>query len=327
MKHVAYLIFLTSFLFLNGCSVNSHQQYFEAHEKAFKEITHFREHHIQRGKFQIYAREFGKKSQMPTLIMMHGFPDSMHLYDWLVPELLNKRHIIVFDFLGWGDSDKPKKHRYNFSSLEQDLDFVIDYFKLNDAVLVVHDASGPTGIDWALKHPEKTAGLVLLNTFYSPMPSLKIPEEIKLFSTPGIRRIVSVWATRISDALWIKRYNEQMSHFISKEEKREPFLKILGHQSFAIRNAFYGLNEDLQKTVNESADNVSKLKNFKKPVLIIFGNDDPYLNSGVAKYFHQYFANSKLVLVKKAGHFVQVDNPQRVAKLLQSFPLDTKEVQ
>ncbi|MCG8489718.1 MAG: alpha/beta fold hydrolase [Chromatiales bacterium] len=62
---------------------------------------------------------------------MHGFPDSMHLYDRLVPLLVESRHIITFDFLGWGDSDKPEQHRYDVASLRRDLEAVIDHFSLN----------------------------------------------------------------------------------------------------------------------------------------------------------------------------------------------------
>jgi pimeloyl-ACP methyl ester carboxylesterase len=54
--------------------------------------------------------------------------------------------------------------------------------------VVVHDAAGPPGIDWALEHPDRVAGLVLLNTYYCHMPGLRSPEAIWLFSTPLIRK-------------------------------------------------------------------------------------------------------------------------------------------
>jgi pimeloyl-ACP methyl ester carboxylesterase len=47
--------------------------------------------------------------------------------------------------------------------------------------VVVHDAAGPPGIDWALEHPDRVAGLVLLNTYYCHMPGLRSPEAIWLF--------------------------------------------------------------------------------------------------------------------------------------------------
>lgn len=312
--------FTVSALFLQACSTVDHSAYFEAYEKSYSEKVGYITHQIRREGFNIHVREYGDKNDKPTMLMMHGFPDSMHLYDWLVPSLAKDRHIITFDFIGWGDSDKPADHRYDVASLRHDLEAVIAQFGLKQIVLVVHDASGQPGIDWALDNPEKTAGLVLLNTFYGPMPTLKAPEAIELFSTPGIRRELAVWATRHFDSLWIKRYNEQMAKFISTEALREPFQKLLGHQSLQMRPAFYGLNRVLRDEVEKRRNKVVQLKGFKPPVRIVFGNDDPYLNAGVAKDFHRLFPNSELFLVENAGHFVQIDKPERVASLLRKFP-------
>lgn len=311
-------------LLLIGCANTDHKAYFEAHDQAFMEKTRFKEHFVQRGEFSLYAREHGTRSDQPTLIMMHGFPDSMHLYDWLIPEFNNSRHIITFDFLGWGNSDKPSNHDYDFASLKQDLDTIVRYFKLKQVVLVMHDASGPPAIDWAIENPDRTAGLVLLNTFYSPMPTLKRPEAIELFSTPGTYREISKWVTSNFDSFWLYRYNLQMSKFISSKTRLKEFQRVLGHQSLHIRPAFYALNHVLVDEVQNRKTREPLLKELTTPVCIIFGNDDPYLNSGVAETFHQLFINSELNLIKNAGHFVQVDKPHEVAKLLVAFPHDIK---
>lgn len=317
--NILFVYFLIIWL-IQGCSTPDHSQFFNEYEASFSNRTNYITHHIQRDTYKIHAREFAKGNSLPTIIMMHGFPDNMHLYDWLVPELMNDRHIITFDFLGWGESDKPDNHLYDFSSLRRDLEAVIDYFKLNTVVLVVHDASGVPGIDWAMDNPNKMAGLVLLNTFYSPMPTLIPPEAIELFSTPGIRRQLSIWATSLSDSIWLQRYNEQMSKFISTEELIEPLQKIVGYQSLPMRNAFYGLNHVLREEVESRKAKISDLKKFKPPVRIIFGNDDPYLNSGVAREFHSLLPDSDLFLVENGGHFVQVDKPKEVAELIRTFP-------
>src|SRR5215218_5649190 len=65
----------------------------------------YNEHWVLRGTHRIYVREY--PGEGPTLVLMHGFPDNLHLYDRLVPHLAG-RGVVVFDFLGWGGSDKPK---------------------------------------------------------------------------------------------------------------------------------------------------------------------------------------------------------------------------
>src|SRR4051812_6560370 len=103
---------------------------------------------------------------------MHGFPDNLHLYDRLVPCLSPPRRVVRLDFLGWGSSDKPSGYPYTTDNQVGDLDAVITQLGLGQVVLVAHDASGPPAIDWALVHPERVAGLVLLNTYYCEMPTL-----------------------------------------------------------------------------------------------------------------------------------------------------------
>jgi len=319
-----YLLFLTVPLFSLGCSTVDHKEYFETYEQEFKAKTNFNTHSVKRDEFFIHAKEFGKPNQHPSIIMMHGFPDSTHLYDRLVPELMSDRHIITFDFIGWGESAKPNNHQYNVASMRRDIETVITHFNLETVVFVLHDASGPPGIDWALDNQDKIAALVLLNTYYSPMPTLVAPEAIALFSTPGIRRDISVIATRYSDSLWLSRYKAQIAKFISTEELREHFQKILGYQSLEIKTAFHGLNHVLLKEVEKRKDNIPLLKQFKPPVRIIFGKDDPYLNTGVAQEFHKLFSNSELFLVENGGHFVQIDRPKQVAELIQKFPTANK---
>jgi len=50
---------------------------------------------------------------------MHGFPDNLHLYDRLVPPLGGRR-LVLFDFLGWGRSDKPADYGYTFEDQKSD---------------------------------------------------------------------------------------------------------------------------------------------------------------------------------------------------------------
>jgi len=319
-RQLAAMLLLCTFPLIQACSTADDRAYVRSYEDAYRKRVKYTSHLVRRDGFHIYAREYGMKGRRPTIVMMHGFPDSMHLYDRLVPLLAIGRHVITFDFLGWGDSDKPADHNYDVASLRRDLEAVIEHFGLKRVVPVVHDASGQPGIDWALDNPDQTAGLVLLNTYYGPAPTLKPPEAIARFSTPGIRRDLSVWATRHFDSLWMRGYKEQIAKFISTRELREPFQKLLGYQSLQIRPAFYGLNRVLREELRKRRQKMQQLQSFQPPVRIIFGNDDPYLNAGVARNLNRLFPHSELFLVKGAGHFVQIDKPAVLAELMCGFP-------
>jgi pimeloyl-ACP methyl ester carboxylesterase len=160
---------------------------FGAVEMLRNEKMNFIEQFVQRDRHRIYAREYA--GEEPAIVLMHGFPDNLHLYDRLIPYLSPPRREVTFDFLVWGSSDKPLSYPYTAKNQEADLDTVVKQLKLGQVVLLAHDASGPPAIDWALNHPDQVAALVLLNTYNCEMPTLKAPEAIWLFYTPFIRNV------------------------------------------------------------------------------------------------------------------------------------------
>jgi pimeloyl-ACP methyl ester carboxylesterase len=73
------------------------------------------EHHIPRDGYKLFAQEY--EGSGPTLVLLHGFPDNRHICDRLIPShVVAGRRVVAFDFLGFGDSDKPAIYKY---SLEQ----------------------------------------------------------------------------------------------------------------------------------------------------------------------------------------------------------------
>jgi pimeloyl-ACP methyl ester carboxylesterase len=65
---------------------------------------------VSRGPYQLHA-EVIPGTGVPV-VLMHGFPDNTHLYDRLLPDLAGHRPVVLFDFLGWGQSDKPAGYPY-----------------------------------------------------------------------------------------------------------------------------------------------------------------------------------------------------------------------
>lgn len=281
----------------------------------------FTEHFVPRDGHRIYAREYA--GEEPAILLMHGFPDNLHLYDRLVPHLSPSRRVVVFDFLGWGASDKPAGYPYSARNQTGDLAAVIRHLKLGQVVVVAHDASGPPTIDWAIGHADQVAALVLLNTYYSAMPTLRPPEAIFLFSTPLIRSVARPLSTMFNNLIFRRMYRWQVGRFFRDAAIRNQFVPLLYQQFDATpstRPAFFRLNEDLLGAIRAGTKTAPHLKEFKPPVRIIFGAADPYLSQGVAQKFHELFPESDLFLLPTARHFVQMDEPEEVARLILSTP-------
>jgi haloalkane dehalogenase len=307
-----------SVLAISGCASTApdSQPLYDAHLAQFKAAQPFTEHTLARKDgHRINAREFNaaQKGQGPTLVLMHGFPDNQHLYDLLIPKLAAQFHVVSFDFLGWGVSEKPMPFVYDVASQRADLETVVQQMGLGQVVLVLHDLSGQSGIDWALDNQAQTAALVLLNTYYSPMPSLVAPEAIEFYATPSLFRDIAVWGSNKAGARFQGGVGSQLGRFFSNAAVRDAFIPIITHGSSNIRPAFFSSTSVLWQELEARRAQVPRLRQFKPGVHIIFGADDPYLNTGVAKEFQSLFSNSSLDLIGQAGHYVQLDDAQAVA--------------
>jgi haloalkane dehalogenase len=270
---------------------------------------------VPRGPYELYTEVMPGKGA--PVVLMHGFPDSTHLYDRLVPHLAG-RPVVRFDFLGWGRSDKPQGYPYTAANQAGDLAAVVAavdaQLGTGQLVLVAHDASGPPAIDWALANPGRVAALVLLNTYYHWIPSLRRPSAIALYSTPVIRAAARALVRRRPD-LDRRLYAWQVGGFIRDPEVRAQLVPQLYEQFLPARPAFWRLNNDLLTTVLTRRRRIPQLRRFTPPVRVIFGARDRYLNPRVARNFARLFPNSELHLLDRAGHYVQVDQPLQVASL------------
>ncbi len=278
-----------------------------------------REHLVSHQGFNIYVRHYAGTG--PTFVLMHGFPDNLHIYDRLIPALRGHQ-VITFDFLGWGASDKPVDHAYTSQQQEVELHAVLTALQIEQVVPVAHDASGPVAINWALDHPERVSALVLLNTYYGYTPTLRFPEWVSLFADPAYAALARAITKDLTVAEWLFRWQgRQFTH--GSAGVPEGFLQMIWPQFAATPGTFpavLGLTSNLHATLQTNTQRMPDLKRFERPVRIIFGAEDPYLNTGVAQSLHEALPTSNLLLLPEKGHWPQLDGASAVAQALLSLP-------
>jgi haloalkane dehalogenase len=106
----------------------------------------------------------------PPLVLLHGNPTWSYLWRKVIPILTPKRRIIAPDLIGHGRSDRPDID-YRLTDHIRYIDGLLDAMQLDRIVLVVHDWGGSVGLDWARRHPDRVAGLVLTETRLRTYPS------------------------------------------------------------------------------------------------------------------------------------------------------------
>ena len=283
-------------------------------------VTRFAIAPVERGPPRIHALE--QPGDEPAVVLMHGYPDNHHLYDRLVP-LLPDRRVVVFDFLGWGESDKPTDHDYTFENQAGDLDAVIQGLGLDRVVLVPHDASGPAAINWALDHPDRVAAIVALNTFYGDIAEAppNPPEAIRLFSDPHFARLTAHFAASPEQFRWL--YEFQVGGFIQDPEVRQQFVPLLFRQfedQPSSIGPFLQLNADLIPAVLAATQRAHELASFPAPVRVAFGEDDAYLTPAYGERLAALCAHGDATPITGAAHFPQLDAPADVARAILDAP-------
>src|SRR5689334_16149227 len=103
--------------------------------------------HATIGGHKVFYREAGPQNG-DTLVLLHGFPSSSHMFRELIPLLEDRFHIIAPDYLGFGYSDKPSDVRfaYTFESLTSIIEkLLFDEFRLSRFSIYVQDYGAPVG--------------------------------------------------------------------------------------------------------------------------------------------------------------------------------------
>ena len=141
----------------------------------------------------------------PPIVLMHGFPDDHRIYDKLLP-LLSPRRAVVFDWLGYGRSDRSGAAGFALEEHGSELAAVLDELGITRAVLVGHDASGPDAVAFAVAHPQRVAHLVLLNTMFGHQPTLQLPEMIRLLADPALTPLADAMVNDDGQRLWLLQH-------------------------------------------------------------------------------------------------------------------------
>jgi haloalkane dehalogenase len=281
-------------------------------------VPSFIEHYIPREQGRVYAREY--KGANPAFVLMHGFPDNLHIWDDLVPHLVAAgRRVVTFDFLGFGASDKPANAKYSFKQQLGDLEAVVDNLGLGKIVPVAHDSSGIASLNYALAHPDRVESVIMLNSAYAEDSTVLWPEMITLFATPSMNALAMAIAQSPEQFGWLLTWQQKKFRDSLPESQKPHFDNFLGPliaQNFIAQPssgpAFIQMAAEFNDALVQNAKRIPELKALDIPVKLIWGQYDPYIAVAVAQQRQSQLKNASFTVVP-AGHWLQIDETKLVA--------------
>jgi pimeloyl-ACP methyl ester carboxylesterase len=276
-------------------------------------------HHVDvRGRKTFY-REAGSGNS-PTIVLLHGFPSSSHMFRDLIPQLADKLHVIAPDYLGFGYSDAPtaQEFEYTFDNLAAHVeDLLFKNLGLKQFSIYVQDYGAPIGYRIASKHPHAIQAIVVQNGNAYKEGIGGAFDPMKPF-----------WANRNSDtekpvrALLTKEMTLfQYTHGVTDPTGISPDAYTMD-QFFLDRPGNATIQLDLLYNYQSNIalyDRWHEYFHNRQPrMLILWGKNDPFFTVQGAKAYQRDIPNAELHLID-TGHFALEDFSSFIAERMRKF--------
>ena len=113
---------------------------------------------------EIFYREAGPQGA-PTVLLLHGFPSSSHMFRNLIPVLADKYHVVAPDFPGYGESSAPPVNDfdYSFERLATATEKFIEMLRFSSYALYLSDIGASVGFRLAVMHRERVTAIIVQN--------------------------------------------------------------------------------------------------------------------------------------------------------------------
>jgi len=228
----------------------------------------------------------------PLVVMLHGFPDFWYTWRQQMPALAEKFQVVAVDLRGYNQSDKPEGvEAYAMPKLVEDVRAILEHFGKKEAVVVGHDWGGAIAWSFAMRHPEMTERLIILNL---PHPAALARE---LANNPEQQK-ASEYARRFQQPNAASELTpEALAFWVRDKNARARYVEAFKKSSLDSMLNYYKANYP-----REPYRKPGEMPKVKCPVLMIHGLKDTALLPGALNDTWRYLEKDlTLVTLPEAG--------------------------
>ncbi|MFI7578219.1 alpha/beta fold hydrolase [Micromonospora sp. NPDC049497] len=268
---------------------------------------------------QVFYREAGDPSR-PTLVLLHGFPTSSHMFRNLMPALAHEYHLIAPDHIGFGQSSAPPvtEFDYSFERLTEVTMSLLDTLGIDRFALYLHDYGAPIGLRIASRNPDRITALITQsgNAYtegFTPFWDVLFDHaKDRQTHEPAVRRLLEAEATR-----W------QYTHGVPADrlDRIAPETWLLdqaGLERPGNREIQLQLFWDYQFNLDVYPDFQGYFRQHQPPALVTWGRHDEIFGPAGAEAYARDLPNAEIHLLD-TGHFALETHGGEIAELIRAF--------
>jgi pimeloyl-ACP methyl ester carboxylesterase len=269
---------------------------------------------------EIFYREAGPRDA-PTILLLHGFPTSSHMFRDLIPLLSDTFHLVAPDYPGFGNSATPglAEFEYTFDHLAEVMEGFVESLGLQQYAMYVQDFGGPVGFRLAARRPERVAALVVQNA-----------NAYEDGVTEVLRSVVlRAWTERSPETL------AGLRPLFELPSTKRQYLEGVTDPSLvspdAWQHAQWGMerpgNKDIQLALHANyGSNVERYEQWhdyfrrhQPPTLVVWGKGDFVFSEGGAHAYARDLKTIETHVLEGAGHFALETHAPEIARHIREF--------
>ena len=273
----------------------------------------------------IFYREAGDKDKTPTILLLHGFPTSSHMFRNVIPALADKFHLVAPDYPGFGYSSMPPVDRFEYTldHLAEIVEKFVHQIGLEKYSLYVMDYGAPVGYRIAVKHPEKVEALIVQNgnaydeglgEFWEPLRAYWSEPNEK--NKNALKKFLTLEATR-----WQYTHGVKNENAISPDNwiHDQSLLDRPGNNEIQFQLFYdYKSNPPLYPQWQEY------FRKYQPPTLVVWGRNDIIFSKEGAIPYQRDLKDVQIHLLN-TGHFALEEEGELIVELIARFLLTNRK--
>lgn len=256
-------------------------------------------------KLDLYYEIHGNVNSEKTLVFLNGLTQSTLSWYFVEQHFKNDYKIVLLDFIFQGQSAKSGEWR-SFDQHAKDVKKVLEQEKIEKPFVVGLSYGSVVAQHYAVLYPSHLEKLVLIATF--------------AHSTPYFEAIGLSWVRALEAGGYALMFDVMLPNVLSEHYFNNPIIPI-----DVMKEARKGVNENteallkLMRATSERGDYRPELKKIKVPTMVIHGEKDLLIPLHMANEVHLNIQDSKLVVLKNAGHTLNLEAVPDVCNNILAF--------